>query len=163
MSLRAPLWDLFFLVYINSLPEYLTLTQAACFIPADDTKLLASDSNLLTILPELENWASNNKMIFHAEKRKIIIFYGYCPQYILNGASVEIVSSHKDLGLTMTHNLNWSLHISTQLQKAYNTFFFARSNVSGAISVKSEAGSIQKYKSQNFVLLHLAGLDPGET
>ena len=31
----------FTLVYINSLPEYLSLTQAACFILADDTKLLA--------------------------------------------------------------------------------------------------------------------------
>ena len=38
----------------------------------------------------------------------------------------------------MTHNPKWSLHILTRLQKAYNTFFFARRNVSGAISVKSK-------------------------
>ena len=78
------------------------------------------------------------KMIFYAEKSKIINFFGDCPHYILNGSSFEIVSSHKDLSLTMTHNLSWSLHISTRLQKAYNTFFFARCNFSGAISAKSE-------------------------
>ena len=139
----SPVGPLFFLVHINSLPV-LFLTQAACFIRADDTKLLASDSNLLTVLPELENWASKNKMIFQAEKSKIINFYGDYPHYILNCASVEIVSSHKDLGLTMTYDLNWSLHISTPLQKAYNTFFFARRNVSGAISVKSK---LDLYKS----------------
>ena len=68
-------------------------------------------------------------MIFHAEKSKIVNFYGYFPEYILNSANVEIVSSQKDLGLTMTHNLNMSLHISTRL----------------------------------YVMLHLAGLHPGET
>ena len=77
-------------------------------------------------------------MIFHAEKSKIVNFYGDFPEYILNSASVEIVSSHKDLGLTMTHNLNRSLHISTRLQKTYNIFFFDRRDVCGAISLKTK-------------------------
>ena len=72
------------------------------------------------------------------KRARLSILRGDCPQYILNGVSVEIVSSHKDPGLTMTHSLNWSLRISTRLQKAYNTFFFARRNFSGAISVKSK-------------------------
>ena len=114
---------LFFLVYIDDLPELIKLVHATTFLLADDGKLIASNSHLFNALPVLQKWASTNKMCFHPSKSKVICFHGPLPEYTFCNVKLEVVDSHRDLGLLVNSSLTWSDHISLRLGKAYGAFY----------------------------------------
>ena len=135
---------LFFLVYIDDLPELIKLVHATIFMLADHGKLVASNSHLFNALPVLEKWASTNKMCFHPSKSKVICFHGPPPEYTFCNVKLEVVDSHRDLGLLVNSSLTWSDHISLRLGKAYGAFYLLKRNVSPNLSTSSK---LNLYKS----------------
>ena len=135
---------LFFLVYIDDLPELIKLVHATIFMLADDGKLIASNSHLFNALPVLEKWASTNKMCFHPSKSKVICFHGPPPEYTFCNVKLEVVDSHRDLGLLVNSSLTCSDHISLRLGKAYGALYLLKRNVSPNLSTSSK---LKLYKS----------------
>ena len=135
---------LFFLVYIDDLPELIKLIHATIFMLADDGKLIASNAHLFNALPVLEKWASTNKMCFHPSKSKVICFHGPPPEYTFCNVKLEVADSHRDVGLLVNSSLTWSDHISLRLGNAYGAFYLLKRNVSANLSTSSK---LNLYKS----------------
>ena len=64
--------------------------------------------------------------------------------YVFCDTDVEVVESHRDLGLIVSSNLSWTEHVSVRLAKAYNTFHQISRNCSVKIGVRAR---IHLYKS----------------
>eukprot|EP00061_Rhincodon_typus_P002594 g17972.t1 len=50
---------------------------------------------------------------------------GHAPVCI-NGAEVEVVESFKFLGVNVTNNLSWVIHINTTVRKVHQRLYFLR-------------------------------------
>ena len=124
-----------FLFYINDLPEGIT-SNVRLF--ADDTIMYITVSNnndattLQHDLDKLANWESKWHMEFHPAKcNALTITKTRIPirhNYILNGHTLEHVTSVKYLGCTITSDLKWSQHIGNICNKAINTISFLERN-----------------------------------
>ena len=136
-----------FLAYINDLPEDLSsLTK----LFADDTavyrlKATQTDINLLQEdLQKLETWEQSWDMSFHPGKCTTLpVTRARNPKknnYILHDHSLEIVDKSKYLGVTLTSDLTWDLHINAICAKANKSLGFLRRNLKiPAISLKESA------------------------
>ena len=130
---------LLFVLFINDLPSGLSSgTNLAMY--ADDTKIwrnihTITDSYILQHdIDYMLNWASLNKMNFHPNKCKVLqvslrhfnYFSTALPFstffYTLGECILDFVSSEKDLGVSVTKNLNWSEHCSNIYTKASQMF-----------------------------------------
>ncbi len=123
------LGPLLFLVYVNDLVDYLQTTP---YLFADDTSLLATINpqnppqtftEINNDLQTLSEWASQWRVTFNASKTVYMIVSNKSrlPQYpdlYLHGEKLTKVSSHKHLGVTITSNMTWNLHIDAALKKA---------------------------------------------
>ena len=123
------LGPILFLIYINDLPD---LIQSTALLFADDTKVynllrnsnstyqLQNDIDLLTL------WAEKWQMRFNIEKCKVLHFGATNPQnnYTMFDpiTSVQIpllkTTCEKDLGVNIDKDLKFSIHTSTQVNKA---------------------------------------------
>lgn len=130
------LGPLLFLIYTNDLPRnissrmrlfaddcivYRTITNAADHI--------ALQNDLNTISHWCEIWLmslnlSKCKFVSFSRKRNTSAF-----KYVLNNFPVSQASSYKYLGVHLTHNLSWSLHITTVCAKASRTLGYLRRNL----------------------------------
>ena len=121
------LGPLLFLIYINDLPH--SVHHSTVYLFADDTKLTSvsatpEDANLLqTDMNSLQSWCSKWKLKLNADKCVGIYFthsLSSCPPLLtINNTQIEFVSSHRDLGVTVTNNLSWSIHYNHICSKAY--------------------------------------------
>ena len=129
------LGPLLFLVYINDIVNDL---ESDCLLFADDCCLIstASDPNISALqlnkdLEKIDQWATKWKVTFNASKSKDIIFSNKClnnsPPLKFNSSLIERVSSHKHLGVYLTNNLDWSLHINETCNKALKKLAVLRS------------------------------------
>jgi len=96
---------------------------------ADDTNGLSvapTFDQLITQLQALANrllrWASENGMIIHPGKTKVIVFsrrrfIGPAPNITMNGRSLEIVENHKVLGTVIDNKLSWKAHVDKVTNK----------------------------------------------
>ena len=129
------LGPLLFLFYINDLPSH--IAHSKTFIFADNTKiskviqtvqdchLLQSDINNINI------WSTGSHLSFHTDKTFYIHFLSpkqtpVCFVKQLNGSPVNVLQSCKDLGVTFSSDLSWSIHISNILEKAYCSLYFIK-------------------------------------
>jgi len=125
-----------FLAYINDLPEGLS-SPTRLF--ADDTAVYRQSATeydqqqLQSDLQQLERWEGNWDMAFHpgkcialpvTRKRKVVL-----PEYKLHEHTLAAVTSAKYLGVTITQDLSWDLHISNICAKANQTLGFLRRNL----------------------------------
>ena len=72
---------------------------------ADDIVLISDDpKNLQELLNFCQSWSIKNEMTFNISKCKVMIFNGSAKNSIitLNGKVLEIVDSHKYLGVIMS-------------------------------------------------------------
>ena len=121
------LGPLLFFVYINDLPAATSFSTTLMF--ADDTKCLRnvrsiSDCRLLQEdLRALSEWSTTTMLQFNIAKSAILRF---CPNdppfdipYIYNfdNSAIDTTISHRDLGVTMSSSLNWSLHYNVLCSK----------------------------------------------
>ena len=113
------LGPLLFLIYINDIIEDI---ESDIFIFADDTTITASDKTpelttdkLNRDLIKIKTWSSKWKVTFNAKKSKDIIFsktnYIDAAPLKYNNINIERVTTHKHLGIHLTHNLDWSEHL----------------------------------------------------
>lgn len=126
MPQGSVLGPLLFLVYINDLVQ---VAESGIRLFADDTTLvvsspehLHSSSILNTDLQNISAWASQWLVTFSPPKTQYMCIY-FCQhdaaQYPLffEGTQLPDVTEHKHLGVTITHTLSWSSHISKVCQK----------------------------------------------
>ena len=120
------LGPLLFIIYINDVAENI---ESDILIFADDTSLLASGKSTLDTskilnrdLEKISVWSSKWKVSFNADKSKQVVFskynHNHSPLLILNHKSICKVDTHKHLGLYLSYNLDWSVHIYNVCLKA---------------------------------------------
>ena len=115
----SKLGPILFIIYINDIVENL---QSEILIFADDCTLLVSDDDpaqttriLNNDLEKIKVWAKKWKITFNADKSRDMIFsnkfLNNSPPVILNNEIINRVNTHKHLGLYLTSNLDWSVHL----------------------------------------------------
>jgi len=123
------LGPLFFLIYINDLPNCLKHTSASLF--ADDTQIYAASHNSIELNNKLNedmhlllDWVRANKLTLHPKKTKCILI-GSRQRLTESSLSLNI-DNHvitpdeniKSLGVILDSNLSWDAHIDLLLNKA---------------------------------------------
>lgn len=111
-----------FLVAMNSLksfiPEgvknYKFADDVAAYISGKS--LVEIEQRLQTTLQNLENWSKTTGFRFSVGKTKIIHFCRKTscntdPHLTLHGQEIEVVNTHKFLGMTFDRKLNWDRHL----------------------------------------------------
>ncbi|KAI8486113.1 hypothetical protein Bbelb_362130 [Branchiostoma belcheri] len=117
-----------FILYINDLATSRTHCPANLF--ADDTSLSFSHHSVHRVVATLNRelstvstWLSTWKLEANIDKCKVMfITTRTLPQPIppvtLGGTVLQVVTSHKHLGVTLTNTLSWSQHIEVISNKA---------------------------------------------
>ncbi|KAI8508622.1 hypothetical protein Bbelb_137210 [Branchiostoma belcheri] len=117
-----------FILYINDLATSRTHCLANLF--ADDTSLSFSHHSVQRVVATLNRelstvstWLSTWKLEANIDKCKVMfITTRTLPQPIppvtLGGTVLQVVTSHKHLGVTLTNTLSWSQHIEVISNKA---------------------------------------------
>ena len=119
------LGPLFFSIYINDLPLF---TDSPCEMFADDTSMQADDLNAVNLtkklqrnLDSLTDWTDLNHMSLNSVKTKAMFvttrqkrkkMTSNFPALHIENKKVEVVKSHKVLGVLIDQDLSWSEHLS---------------------------------------------------
>jgi hypothetical protein len=117
------LGPLLFVIFINDLCERLNNTGK---LFADDTKVISmiksqeDNLNLQNDINELNKWSNEWLIKFNEKKCKVMHFGKNNPnhEYKINEYILEKTQSEKDLGITITNDLNWKSHINNAINKA---------------------------------------------
>lgn len=128
------LGPLLFLIYINDLPS---LVKSNVHLFADDCVIFREvltdyDTNTLqSDLNVVANWCNSWRMELNINKCKTmrvsrINNTSFC--YYLNDTPLEAVDSYKYLGVHITSNLTWSLHIQNIINNANRMLGYLRRN-----------------------------------
>ena len=129
------LGPLFFLIFINDIGAGIS-SKISIF--ADDTKLLQIVNNeaealaLQGDLNRLAEWAVEWKMFFNVSKCKVLhLGFGNRKfSYVLNGETVGVTSSFKDLGITFSEDFKFASHCEIVSKKANQMLGFIRNSIS---------------------------------
>ena len=120
------LGPLLFLVYINDISNNVN-SNIRLF--ADDTTIFVEVDNPETAAETLNNdlrnmsdWANQWLVTFSPPKTKSMIVSFkhdvYHPPLFFNDTQIDVVSSHKHLGITLSDNLKWNDHVHSSVTKA---------------------------------------------
>ena len=114
---------------------------------ADDTKCLSPISSpldcqlLQSDLDKLSNWSFEWRLLFNESKCTLLSFSSndysspnIFPYYI-NNCEITSCTHHKDLGITMSCDLSWSMHIAQISSKAYRILGLLRRTFSATNSI----------------------------
>ena len=144
VSQGSVLGPILFLSYINDLPDQVKYKirneiKSRVRLFADDTAIYLAISSegesiiLQNDLHTLEIWEKRWDMSFNPSKCQVLhITRAKCPiqtRYILHGTVLESVPSAKYLGVTISDNLSWTLHIDSVSKKANQTLGFLKRNI----------------------------------
>jgi len=120
------LGPLLFLIYVNDIADkLLSLTR----LYADDSSLYYSASSVADIegiinhdLNLLSHWAKQWLVKFNPNKTECLFFSlrkeNQIPNLYFENTLVSMVEDHKHLGVTLSSNGKWNIHIETILQSA---------------------------------------------
>ena len=136
------LGPLLFLIYVNDLPD--CISSASCFLFADDVKLvnmIASINDHVLLqrdLDSLADWCyiwklrlNKNKCFSITYSRSAIV----SSTYFIGDHLIELVSSHRDLGITTSQDFTWSLHYDKICKAAFGSLQLIHRNISASHSV----------------------------
>lgn len=120
-----------FTLFINDLPDQFLHSPTEMALYADDSKLcrvIKSDAdigNLQNDLNKVSSWSeewsmkyNTNKCIVMRLSRKKIKMTN---EYYLGNEKLECVKTTNDLGITVTEDTSWGMHISKSTAKANRT------------------------------------------
>jgi hypothetical protein len=126
-----------FLVYINSLPEYLKSSQLRLF--ADDSiiyKTIKSQKDCDSLQEDVDaaaRWESDWLMAFHPNKCTVLTITNkknpVRHKYLLHNYTLESVSSAKYLGITLQSDLKWTQHTNNIVANANKSLRFLKRNL----------------------------------
>jgi hypothetical protein len=131
------LGPLLFLIFINDITYVIQHCKIRLF--ADDTCLFIEvdeqDSAALAInedLEKLNKWAADWHVDFSPPKTKELLISNRRglvdhPHLYLDGTQIERVDNHKHLGLTISKDLSWKVHIDDIVKKANQRLGIMRS------------------------------------
>ena len=135
------LGPLLFLLHINDLPSVVDPNTPVRLF-ADDAlvyRVINTIQDQVTLqqdLARLEGWAKAWGMVFNASKCYVMhIHHGNSTKsyfYQICGEFLSPVTNEKYLGVHITQDLNWSLHIDRVATKASQKLGFIRHNLRGA-------------------------------
>lgn len=141
------LGPLIFLLFINDLPEFISLGKI--FMYADDTSIIVSATNLEeledlanVILDQFNMWCYNNRLIINYEKTVCVLFKARSRNIyknvniFLNGNHLNLYTETKFLGVILDENLSWTRHID-QLCSKLSQSCFAISMLTNSLDRKS--------------------------
>lgn len=133
------LGPLLFIIFMNDLPNVISDSESLLF--ADDTKCFrhirtSPDQQLLQHdLDNLLSWSTSSNLHFNSSKSCHLSFnHKISTSYSISGDTIVTKQSHKDLGVTLSSNLEWKPHHDIILSKAYKTLGLVRRTFSPSIS-----------------------------
>ena len=124
------LGPLLFLLYINDLPNCLSVSQPRMY--ADDTHLTYADNDICSIeaslnqdLSNINRWLIANKLTLNMTKTKFMLIgsrqklssLAVLPALEINGTQLNRINFTKSLGVLIDENLTWSNHINAISKK----------------------------------------------
>ena len=123
------LGPLLFLIYIDDVPDSLLSDGSVLNLYADDMLLykpvrsLEDFRHLQSDIDHISDWVSCNHLTLNPNKCKTMIISRkrnpvQPPQLILNGTPLDQVETFKYLGVLLSSELSWSLHIDSICTKA---------------------------------------------
>ena len=124
------LGPLLFLIYVNDITNVSLSPQSNLILYADDILYfhpVISSSCMISIQNDLNlisDWISSHFLSINTNKSKYMIitrkssqFVSSLPTVTLNSSPIQLVSSFKYLGVIISSNLSWSLHIQSVSSK----------------------------------------------
>jgi hypothetical protein len=124
---------LLFLIYLNDLPDNLS---SSVRLFADDYRNIttASDaSKLQHDLQILDQWQNTWQMSFNAQKCFLLrVTHKQKPiitEYKLGESVLQETKNHSYLGVEITHNMKWNIHVNNITAKANRSLGFIRRNL----------------------------------
>ena len=128
------LGPMLFLVFVNDLPKAAVTSLLLLF--ADDTKCahsITTVSDCLSLQQDLNNlvtWSTSWSLLFNEQKCSILRFCStrHTPipfVYNLNGKSVAVKDSNRDLGVIISTDLQWA-HYCYIMSRAYKVLYLLR-------------------------------------
>ena len=129
-----------FVIIINDL----SILDALLWKYVDDTTvseiiLKGQSSSAQEYVDSVVEWSADNRFQLNIDKSKEIrISFSKnnadLPPLFINGQELEVVQNAKLLGVTITDNLSWNLHINETIKKASKRLYFLDSlNVLGSL------------------------------
>ena len=133
------LGPLLFLLFINDLPNYLQ-EESTVRLFADDAVLyrqINSDTDATLLQQDLDSllqWENDWGMSFHPSKCQVMRITTKKAvretSYNIRGHQLELVTSSKYLGVTISQDLTWREHINNITSKANGTLALLQRNIS---------------------------------
>ena len=130
-----------FLLYINDLVDVLNPEVCKIRLFADDCVVYSvlKDDNCVDHFQNnihcISQWAKRWTMTFNVGKSALLRFSGkrniINSNYVLDGERVPVKTEYKYLGVTVTENLKWDVHINNAVSKAAKSVGFFRRNLKG--------------------------------
>ena len=118
---------LLFLLFINDLPECIEFSS--CYLLADDSKLIATDNTSLQHdIDFFTIWCTaNHGLSVNHDKCNLIAFKGNFSRHVMvNDKDITASNVVKDLGLLVSDDLNWMIHINNKLLSCNNSLHSIR-------------------------------------
>ena len=132
---------LLFCIFINDLPDLLKFSEP--FIFADDLKLLfTGKANRQTQedLNSIQYWVKTIKIDLAIEKCAALKIHHHSGGLMLGTSQLHRADPIKDLGIFVTKDMTWSLHVSERLKKANRALYLLRRNVLLKVNVSVKLG-----------------------
>jgi hypothetical protein len=106
----------------------------------DDTNILVTNKNkeslntkLTMVMTQLEEWLSRTELAVNTQKSFVMYFHNrhhyLCekPRVVYNDKEINYCSQSKLLGLHITENLNWKIHIQNLYLNLCHIFYIIKS------------------------------------
>ena len=137
------LGSLFFVIYVNDLPD--CCSSSSPLLCADDAKFISIGATKMQFqldLSRVAKWSERHKLPLN-DKCKHLSFTSRGDEFYFNGMLIDETDWHRDLGLLISNDLKWDIHLKYAAQNALKVFFMIkRSSPSLPIATK-----IKLYKS----------------